>query len=99
MGVGDGAARIKGKIILPAENKTSACYLKIYLKKNERMIRNYEIKDSFDERFTVSPCDDDYFITINCKGYSDTYYKCCYSIGGTKYYESPIDIGEITLKK
>ncbi len=97
--VGDGAARLKGEILVSNGIELKKCYLEIYLKKNDRLIYRFENEGLFDNNFTIDPSYKEYYFIVRCVGCSSTYKSKIYKMGGSKYIKEPIDLGLIILEK
>ena len=98
--MGDGAFRIKGNIIHADGYNNSIehnCILEVYRKKNDRLVYSVHIQGMFEESFTISPRENEYYFVIICDGCNKKIKKCCYSLGGSKYVKNPIDLGKIDL--
>ncbi len=96
--VGDGAARIKGKISHNKLIEGKDCYLEVYLEKGDRLIQKMEIGNDFNEALTISPSYQNYYVIVRCEGIKKIYRKCCFSMGGSKYMKNPIDLGTISFE-
>jgi hypothetical protein len=103
--IGDGAARVKGRVVSATGEGINNCVLELYSLKDNKLIRvidnnyGFYLDGQFDLSFTIAPSFKKYYFVIRCEGYAPFYKTKVYEMGGDKYMRNPIDLGIIALEK
>jgi hypothetical protein len=103
--IGDGVARVRGKVVSKAGEGIKDCVLELYTAEDNKLIGEIDMSydyfrdGQFELSFTIAPFNKKYYMIIKCEGYSSSHNTGVYEMWGTKYSENPLDLGRIVLEK
>ena len=94
---GDSAFKVRGTVVGANGTIVDNCLLELYLSKTGQLVDKATVGNNFEESFVIAPTIDEYYMVIRCNGQS--YQTAVYELGDIEHFNTPIDLGMITLKR
>lgn len=94
---GDSAFKVRGTVVGANGATVDSCLLELYLAKNGQLVDKATVGNNFEESFVIAPTIDEYYMVVRCNGHS--HQTAVYELGDIEHFNTPIDLGKITLKR